>query len=172
MEIRPYKPEDLPEMTAVWNEVVDAANAFPQTDPLSPEEAARFFAEQSRTAVAVLECKVVGLYILHPNNIGRCSHIANASYAVKSSCRGMQAGEALVRDCIDAAGKLDLFDHLIGSMVKFLLGGINAEQVNNEGQQQDSDEDKDHRTEIVGLAPLVVQLPPGFLKENRNHHLY
>ncbi len=106
MEIRPYKPEDLPEMTAVWNEVVDAANAFPQTDPLSPEEAARFFAEQSRTAVAVLECKVVGLYILHPNNIGRCSHIANASYAVKSSCRGMHAGEALVRDCIDAAGKL------------------------------------------------------------------
>ena len=42
----------------------------------------------------------------------------------------------------------------------------------NEGQQQDSDEDKDHRTEIVGLAPLVVQHFPGFLKENRNHHLY
>lgn len=31
---------------------------------------------------------------------------------------------------------------------------------------------KDHRTEIVGLAPLVVQHLPGFLKENRNHHLY
>lgn len=42
----------------------------------------------------------------------------------------------------------------------------------NEGQQQDSDEDEDHRTEIVGLAPLVVQHLPGFLKENRNHHLY
>ena len=39
-------------------------------------------------------------------------------------------------------------------------------------QQQDSDEDEDHRTEIVGLAPLVVQHLPGFLKENRNHHLY
>ena len=31
---------------------------------------------------------------------------------------------------------------------------------------------KDHRTEIVGLAPLVVQHLLGFLKENRNHHLY
>ena len=59
-----------------------------------------------------------------------------------------------------------------GSRVKFLLGGNDAEHVNNEGQQQDSDEDKDHRTEIVGLAPLVVQHLPGFLKENRNHHLY
>ena len=106
MEIRPYKPEDLPEMTAVWNKVVEAANAFPQTDPLSPEEAACFFAEQNRSAVAVSEGKVIGLYILHPNNIGRCGHIANASYAVKSSCRGMHAGEALVRDCIDTAGKL------------------------------------------------------------------
>ena len=73
---------------------------------------------------------------------------------------------------VDAAGKLDLFDHLIGGMVKFLFGGNDAEQVNNEGQQQDSDEDEDHRTEIVGLAPLVVQHLPGFLKENRNHHLY
>ena len=62
--------------------------------------------------------------------------------------------------------------YLIGGMVKFLLGGNDAEQVNNEGQQQDSDEDEDHRTEIVGLSPLVVQHLPGFLKENRNHHLY
>ena len=73
---------------------------------------------------------------------------------------------------VDAAGKLDLFDHLIGGMVKFLLGGNDAEQVNNEGKKQDGNEDKDHRTEIVGLAPLVVQHLPGFLKENRNHHLY
>ena len=57
-------------------------------------------------------------------------------------------------------------------MVKFLLGRNDAEQVNNEGQQQDSAEDEDPRTEIVGLAPLVVQHLPGFLKENRNHHLY
>ena len=35
---------------------------------------------------------------------------------------------------VDAAGKLDLFDHLIGGMVKFLFGGNDAEQVNNEGQ--------------------------------------
>ena len=28
--------------------------------------------------------EIVGLYILHPNNIGRCGHICNASYAVKS----------------------------------------------------------------------------------------
>ncbi|WP_374936041.1 hypothetical protein [Streptococcus chenjunshii] len=40
--------------------------------------------------------KIVGLYILHPNNIRRCGHICNASYAVSSAARGFQVGEALV----------------------------------------------------------------------------
>ena len=39
---------------------------------------------------------VIGLYILHPNNVGRCGHISNASYAVKGSVRGRHIGEQLV----------------------------------------------------------------------------
>jgi len=38
-----------------------------------------FFASQSYCGVAEDEGKVVGLYILHPNNVGRCGHICNAS---------------------------------------------------------------------------------------------
>ena len=45
--------------------------------------------------------RVVGLYILHPNNIGRCAHTANTSYAVDSSCRGRGVGRALVQDSLD-----------------------------------------------------------------------
>ena len=44
--------------------------------------------------------KVLGLYILHPNNVGRCGHICNASYAVSSKSRGLHIGEKLVKDCI------------------------------------------------------------------------
>ena len=59
------------------------------------------FAEQSYTGVAVDEAGgVVGLYILHPNNVGRCGHICNASYAVKGACRGRHIGEKLVLDCL------------------------------------------------------------------------
>lgn len=43
---------------------------------------------------------MVGLYILHPNNVGRCGHIANASYAIASACRGRHIGEKLVTDCL------------------------------------------------------------------------
>ena len=45
----------------------------------------------------------MGLYILHPNNVGRCGHIANASYCVSSAARGQRVGESLVKDCLQQA---------------------------------------------------------------------
>lgn len=103
--VRAWREEDLPAMTAIWNEVVEEGLAFPQEDCLSPEEARAFFAAQSRSAVAerVGDGSILGLYILHPNNVGRCGHICNASYAVSSESRGLRIGEKLVRDCIAAA---------------------------------------------------------------------
>lgn len=94
--IREYKNEDLPFMIKIWNQVVEDANAFPQTEKLSEEEAEIFFADQTFTGVAIVENKVVGLYILHPNNVGRCGHIANASYAVSRNYRGCHIGKKLV----------------------------------------------------------------------------
>ena len=46
------------------------------------------------------------MYILHPNNVGRCGHICNASYAVKGSVRGERVGEALVLDCLKMGKEL------------------------------------------------------------------
>lgn len=44
--------------------------------------------------------KVLGLYILHPNNIGRCGTLANTSYAVDRDYRGLHIGEKLVSDSL------------------------------------------------------------------------
>lgn len=98
--VRKYRRQDLTEMTEIWNRVVEAANAFPQMEPMDEAEAEQFFAAQSYTGVAERFGEIVGLYILHPNNVGRCGHIANASYAVKDGCRGLHIGEQLVRDCL------------------------------------------------------------------------
>ena len=93
MQIREYTNRDLPDMIRIWNDIVDEGIAFPQEEPLDAETGARFFAEQSLSAVAEEDGRVFGLYILHPNNIGRCGHIANASYAVASGSRGRHIGE-------------------------------------------------------------------------------
>ena len=107
MTVRAYRTDDIQQMTAIWNEVVEQGIAFPQEEPLDERTAEPFFSSQSRSAVAVDDSgRVVGLYILHPNNVGRCGHLCNASYAVASGCRGRHIGEELVRDCIKAAGQL------------------------------------------------------------------
>ncbi len=99
--IRRYEAGDLPAMIDIWNEVVEEGVAFPQEEKLTALTGAAFFAEQSYTGVAVDEAgSVVGLYILHPNNVGRCGHICNASYAVSGACRGRHIGEKLVLDCL------------------------------------------------------------------------
>lgn len=108
--VRKYTDADIDGMRAAWNEVVRDGIAFPQENELSHDEAARFFAEQTYCGAAVQKCgdgteKVLGMYILHPNNIGRCGHICNASYAVSSDSRGKHVGEKLVRDCVKVAGE-------------------------------------------------------------------
>lgn len=106
MEIRAYTEADLPAMAEIWNSVVEDGVAFPQTNCLTSSEAAEFFAAQSFSGVAEEDGQILGLYILHPNNVGRCGHICNASYAVASRARGRGLGEALVRHCLDKAKEL------------------------------------------------------------------
>lgn len=106
MIIRKYEEADLPSMIAIWNEVVEDGIAFPQEECLDQVTGPEFFAAQSYTGVAVDEGEIMGLYILHPNNVGRCGHLCNASYAVSSGCRGKHIGEKLVMDCLTEAKRI------------------------------------------------------------------
>ncbi len=95
MIIRKYEEKDINKMIEIWNEVVEDGIAFPQEDLLDDVSGREFFESQSYTGVAEDDGQIVGLYILHPNNVGRCGHICNASYAVSSKCRGLHIGERL-----------------------------------------------------------------------------
>lgn len=107
VSVRKYMNEDIDEMIRIWNEVVEEGVAFPQEEFLDGESGKAFFESQSFCGVAVSENgDILGLYILHPNNVGRCGHICNASYAVDSRIRGNHIGEKLVRDSIKKGKEL------------------------------------------------------------------
>lgn len=110
--IRKYTQYDIAPMIKIWNEVVEEGIAFPQEECLTLKSGTDFFASQSYCGVAENSANgtVLGMYILHPNNVGRCGHICNASYAVTSDSRGLHIGEKLVLDCIKQA-------HIIGFKV-------------------------------------------------------
>ena len=142
MEIRKYNESDVPAMVRIWNEVVEEGVAFPQEEFLDERSGRAFFAAQSYCGVAVADGRVVGLYILHPNNIGRCGHIANASYAVDSACRGEHIGEKLVSDCLRQ-----------GRAHGFRILQFNAVVASNTHAR--------HLYERLGFQPLGV-IPGGF----------
>ena len=104
--IKQYTENDLDDMIRIWNQIVEEGIAFPQEEPLFLETGRKFFAQQSFCGVAFVGEKLCGLYILHPNNIGRCGHICNASYAVDSDVRGLHIGEKLVIHCMQKAREL------------------------------------------------------------------
>ena len=106
MTVREYTPQDLEQMTAIWNEIIEAGNAFPDETPLTLQGAEAYFSSQSYTGVAEQDGKIEGVYILHPNYSGRLGHICNASYAVAPQSRGQHIGELLVSDCMEKARAL------------------------------------------------------------------
>ncbi len=103
--IRAYTKDDVDAMSEIWNEVVEEGIAFPQEGFLDHVSGTDFFDQQTYCGIAEENGEVVGLYILHPNNVGRCGHIANTSYAIKSGYRGKHIGEKLVNDSIEQAKK-------------------------------------------------------------------
>ena len=110
-------------MVEIWNQVVEDGAAFPQEELLTEETGRAFFAAQTCAAVAEAPetGRIYGLYILHPNNVGRCGHICNASYAVDRAARGLHIGEKLVQDCLvrgrEAGFRILQFNAVVASNV-------------------------------------------------------
>lgn len=147
MQIRQYTSQDLPSMISIWNEVVEEGVAFPQEEKLDLVSGRLFFETQSYCAVSIDECSnVVGLYILHPNNVGRCSQLANSSYAVSSTRRGQGIGKALVLDSLKVAKDLG-----------FLILQFNAVVATNEHARR--------LYERLGFRSLGI-IPKGFRLKN------
>ena len=151
IEIRAYEKKYVTKAIHIWNEVVEDGVAFPQMDLLTEITGDTLFMEQSFTGIAydVDSDEVVGLYILHPNNVGRCGHICNASYAVDKDKRGQHIGEKLVTHCINKARELS-----------FQILQFNAVVKSNESAL--------HLYEKLGFIRLGT-IPQGFLLKDGSY---
>ena len=143
-----FQPDDASEAIEIWNQIVREGIAFPQRDELTIQTGLAFFESQSYTGIArdrETE-KMVGLYILHPNNVGRCGHICNASYAVRADQRGRHIGESLVRHCMTTAKALGYRILQFNAVVRSNLSAL-------------------HLYEKLGFVQLGI-IPEGFLKDD------
>jgi len=125
--VRKYEEGDLLKLIDIWNSVIEDGIAFPQLEFLNDESGSTHFLSQTYTGVAVDEItgEIVGLYILHPNNVGRCGHIGNAGYMVKKGIRGKHIGDLLVKDSIRTARKCGFKILQFNAVVKSNTHAIN-----------------------------------------------
>lgn len=106
VDFRSYQPQDLDHLLEIWNDILLEGNAFPGDELYQPQDFAQFLQAQSAVTCITVDDKVAGYYILHPNNIGWCSHVANASYAIAKAYRRHGLGAQLVKKSLEQAGEL------------------------------------------------------------------
>ena len=151
IKIREFEKKDTKEAIVIWNQVVEEGVAFPQMEFLDERTGEEFFLSQSYTGVAVDDDSglMTGLYILHPNNVGRCGHICNTSYAVRRDIRGWHIGEKLVRHSLK-----------MGKELGFRILQFNAVVANNYPAL--------HLYEKLGFIQLGI-IPKGFLMKDGSY---
>ena len=106
IDFRKYEQNDLKKMRQMWNVIIEDGVAFPGMVLLEENEFESMLKYQDDVYCMIVDQHVVGYYILHPNNIGRCSHVANASYILDKNMRGKHLGEFLVKHSIEMAKEL------------------------------------------------------------------
>ncbi|MEU4241759.1 GNAT family N-acetyltransferase [Actinoplanes sp. NPDC026619] len=100
MIVRDYRESDWPQVWAIVQQVVRAADTFP-FDPAMTEAQARSIwleAPPGRTVVAAEGDRVLGTAKMGANRGGPGAHISTASFMVAENERGHGVGSALCRD--------------------------------------------------------------------------
>jgi GNAT superfamily N-acetyltransferase len=102
--IGPIAAGEYDALFALFAEIVDSGDGFPQAPPLTMTVfESTWVAHVTLVVVARLSGHVAGAYYLKPNFPGRAAHIANAGYVVDRTHRRRGVGRLLVDDSIRRA---------------------------------------------------------------------
>lgn len=104
MTIRPATSADAADIWRIFHAVVEPGDTYTFAADTAESEAIAYFLAPDVTAfVAESDGRVVGIYKLVPNHIGRGAHVSNASFMVDPSAHGKGIGRALGEHCLDEA---------------------------------------------------------------------
>jgi len=91
----------------IFHDVVARADTYAFDPGISKEEALAYWLHPAhRCHVAESDGRIVGTYILKPNQPGQGSHVANAAFMVAPNARGLGVGQALGEHCVEEARRL------------------------------------------------------------------
>lgn len=144
--IRPDMPTDADPLWAILHAVIAAGDtyAFPLDMPRADALAA-WHPPGSHTFVAERHGRLLGTYVLKPNQPGLGRHVANCGYMVAPEARGQGLGAALCRHSLDAARAVGFLAMQFNAVVSTNTGAIALWQRSGFA--------------IVGTVPLAFRHP-------------
>lgn len=94
--IKRAQASDFDSIWQIFHEVVASGDTYVY-DPETTKDEARaiWMGEAVETFVASIDERIVGTYILKPNQTGLGRHVANGGYMVKPDCQGQGVGRAM-----------------------------------------------------------------------------
>ena len=107
LEIRQATEADHNTIWDIFYAIVAAGDTYAFDPKISRDEAlAYWFRADTHTYVAESRGRVVGTYILKPNQPALGSHIANAAFMVAPTARGLGVGRKMGEHCLSEARRL------------------------------------------------------------------
>ena len=107
MKIRAATSADHDAIWKICHGIVAAGDTYALDPKMSREEAlAYWFRADTHTYVAEKSGRVVGTYILRPNQSGPGSHVANAAFMVARDSEGFGVGRRMAEHCLSEAQRI------------------------------------------------------------------
>ena len=104
VEIREATAADQDAIWDIFREVVAAGDTYAFDPGMSRHDALGYWLQaDTRTYVAKSRGRILGTYILRPNQSGGGSHVANAAFMVAPDARGQGIGREIAEHCLSEA---------------------------------------------------------------------
>ena len=107
MKIRAATNADHDVIWKIFHEIISAGYTYALDPKMSRDAAlAYWFRADTHTYVAEKDGRLLGTYILRPNQSGPGSHVANAAFMVASDAQGSGVGRAMAEHCLSEARRI------------------------------------------------------------------
>jgi len=106
LEIRGFEERDREGFLAIARQVADEGDSYPFDERTTEAEFLDYWFANGEIRVAIDGDRVVGGYLIKPNQPWRGAHVANVGYLVDVEHRGRGIGRVLVRDSVVRAREL------------------------------------------------------------------